>query len=438
MINLNSVPDLNFPPVFPIGAVYVSSYLKQIGSEVTFIDFHMDKSHFESLDFLNEEFHCIGFSLRNIDSMELDSVFYTPYYREVMERIVKKAREINPNVLVLLGGGGYSVYHKGLKELLPFDIGITGNVEEDLYEAIVEHTNKLEDDFKIIDNLLPFPLDLNENLVKTYRDIGAYQIGIPTRCGGRCPMKCTYCSYGKIDNKTNITRPLSILKKDILTLYNMGVREIFFTDSLFNISLSHAKEICKMLIDMNLKDFQWSAYAKPTSNIEFIELAAKSGCKSLQISFDTFDPDMLVSLRKGFNQKQATEFVENCKLYNVDLLGLFLFGGPGENEKSIKTTCEFINKYFKRGEFFYSFGMRVLPGSHLAEISGISEEDMVKPLFWPFEEECFDYVLKYLNPKFLRFNNLNKLTSWRNEYKKMKISMLPNATKSVLEGTVIL
>ncbi|WP_137791898.1 radical SAM protein [Bacillus sp. E(2018)] len=438
IINLNSSPDLNFQPVFPIGAVYVHSYLKQIGAESRFIDFFVSPSSFESLEFLNEDFDCIGFSLRNIDSMELDSVFYAPYYRKIMERIVNRAKEINPSTLVLLGGGGYSVYHNGLKDLLPFDIGITGNVEEDLYDAIYNHSQQLGGGFHLLPNFHPFPLDFNSELVHTYIKKGAKQIGIPTRCGGRCPMKCVYCSYGKIDNKTNITRPLNILKEDILSLYNMGIREVFFTDSLFNISLSHAKEICRMIIDLNLPDFQWSAYAKPTTNMEFIELAKRSGCKSLQISFDTFDPEMLKTLKKGFNQDQAIEFIENCKKWELDLMGLFLFGGPGENEETIKETCRIINKYFKRGEFFFSFGMRVLPGSLLADLSGIPEEDMVKPLFWPFEESCFDYVLTHLDQRFLRFNNLGKISSWRREYKKMRLEMLPKANKKILQGTVAL
>jgi radical SAM superfamily enzyme YgiQ (UPF0313 family) len=436
LINLNSAPDLNFQPVFPIGAVYVHSYLKQIGAEVKFVDFKVTPDSFHSLDFLDEDFDCIGFSLRNIDSMELDSKFYAPYYREIMERISKKAKTINPNTLVLLGGGGYSVYHKGLKELLPFDVGITGNVEEDLYKAIHEHTESLEGEYELIENFLPFDLHFDPILVDAYLKIGAYQIGIPTRCGGRCPMKCVYCSYGKIDNKTNITRPLSSLKNDILTLYDMGVREVFFTDSLFNISLSHAKEICRMIIDLNLPDFQWSAYAKPTTNLEFIELASRSGCKSLQISFDTFDPEMLKELRKGFNQNQAIEFIENCQKWNVELMGLFLFGGPGENEQTIKETCRIINKYFKRGEFFFSFGMRVLPGSRLADLSEIPEEEMVQPLFWPFEEKCFDYVLTHLDQRFLHFNNLGKISSWRKEYKKMIVGTLPNTKVPVLQGAL--
>lgn len=228
LINLNSVPNLEFEPVFPIGAVYVQSYLNQIGVEVKFVDFHLSPDNFNSLNFLyEEEFDSIAFSLRNVDSMELDSKYYFPYYNEIMTRIVNNAKKINPSALILLGGGGYSVYHKGLKNTLPFDVGITGNVEEDLFEAIKNHTQKLDENFRLIENFLPFEIQFDEKLVKIYLSLGAKQIGLPTRCGGRCPMKCVYCSYGKIDNKTNITRPITILRNDILQLYNMGVREIF-------------------------------------------------------------------------------------------------------------------------------------------------------------------------------------------------------------------
>lgn len=436
LINLNSLPGLDVVPIFPIGPVYVSSFLQQVGVNVKMVDFFLQPDYLETLEYLNEDFDCIAFSIRNIDTLELDAEIHLPNYRRIMNKIVSKAKEINPSTLVLIGGGGYAVYSEGLEKYLPFDFGVKGNVEENLFEIISNHIQTLQDDIRLIENFSMFDMKFDKELVQTYLKLGSTQIGLPTRCGGRCPLKCTYCSYSKIDSKTNLLRPLSNLRNDILNLYEMGVREVFFTDSLFNISLSHAKSICRMIMDLNLPDFKWFAYAKPTTDKEFIELAARSGCQSLMVSFDTFSPVMLKRLRKSFSVKQAIEFINYCREWNLTLIGLLLFGGPQENEDTIRESCEFVNEHFKNGELFYSFGMRLLPGSKLAEISGIPEDELLFPAFWPFDEACFDYVIKHLDNSFFSFNRLARISNWRKGYHKLKPHLVEQTGITILKRSI--
>ncbi|SLL37432.1 hopanoid biosynthesis associated radical SAM protein HpnJ [Mycobacteroides abscessus subsp. abscessus] len=434
LINLNSLPTMDFHPVFPIGAVYVKSYVKQLGVDIELIDFKENPEEYLNLSFLNSHIDCLAFSIRNVDSMELNSKYYLKYYKDFMDKIIPIAKKRNPNMRTLIGGGGYAVYSEGLKKYLPFQYGIKGNIEEEIFDFLSDHIQSLGEDIRLIPNHSLFSLDFTNSLVQTYKDIGVKQIGLPTRCGGRCPMKCVYCSYGKIDNKTNITRPLKLLKEDILNLYDMGIREIFFTDSLFNINLDHSKSICNLLIDLNLDGFRWSAYAKPTVNEEFVALAAQSGCKELMVSFDTFSPSMLIKLKKGFNLNIAKTFIDNCRKYNVTLLGMLLFGGPEENEESIKETCKFTNENFKKGEIFFSFGMRVLPGSQLAILSGIPEKEMITPLFWPFDESCFDYAIKHFDAQFLKYTTLGRISNWRKAYREMREYSYPGTNSFVLQG----
>jgi hypothetical protein len=97
-----------------------------------------------------------------------------------------------------------------------------------------------------------------------------------------------------------------------------------------------------------------------------------------------------------------------------------------------------VNQYFHPGELFFSFGMRLLPGSSLAELSGIPEREMIYPIFWPFNESCFDYVINHLDKRFLRFNTLARVSSWRKAYHDMQLIQFPGIDTPILKRPVAL
>ncbi len=429
LVNLNSLPGLGFSPVFPVGANYIRSLLLEMGAEVSFIDFVRRPDWLESLDFADGEFDCIAFSIRNLDSMELDGEYLVDDYLKMTNLIINRGKQRNPHARILLGGSALSAYPEGLAEVFPYDAAITGDTEESLFQFIRNHIRDMQGERHIaIAGACPerfaFEIRYEPDLVRAYMAIGAGQIGIPTRCGGRCPMQCIYCSYGLLDRDTNYTRSLEHLRSEILHLYEIGVRELFFTDSIINISPGHARNLCHLLIELNLPGLEWTAYARPTVNEEFLRLAALSGCKALSVSFDTFSPEMLTSLRKGFSVQSAGRFIELCRKYEVNLIGLLLFGGPEETELTVRETCEFANRYLEPGQLFFSFGIRVSPGSGLQTLLGQPGDELLAPHFLGFDERIFDYVLTHLDGRFVSMNLLLKISKWRAAYKQMK----PKAT----------
>lgn len=442
VVNLNSLPNLGFSPVFPVGGNYVRSLLLEMNTEAAFIDFVERPDLFESLEFCSWEFDCIAFSIRNLDSMELDGEYLFEYYLEITKVIIARAKKHNPAVKILLGGSAITAYPEGFTEKFPFDAVIENDTEQQLFSFISAHIHELQDEGQAVQMLSPCPfrfsfeIGYDEALVQAYLRIGATQIGIPTRCGGRCPMQCIYCSYGLLDQNTNYTRSLEHIRSEILSLYKTGVRELFFTDSLINISLGHARDICKLLIELNLPGLRWSAYARPTGNEEFIRLAARSGCRMLSVSFDTFSPSMLISLKKGFTLEAVQKFLELCKKYELPVVGLLLFGGPEETQLTIRETCEFANRYLEPGQLFFSFGIRISPGSGLEVLLGQSRTELVIPHFLSFDDRIFDYVLTYLDGRFVSMNLLLKISKWRASYKKMHYKKTNHPHLSVVHAEV--
>lgn len=119
VVNLNSLPNLGFSSVFPVGGNYVRSLLLEMNTEAAFIDFVERPDLFESLEFCSWEFDCIAFSIRNLDSMELDGEYLFKYYLEITKVIIARAKKHNPAVKILLGGSAITAYPEGSPRSFP-------------------------------------------------------------------------------------------------------------------------------------------------------------------------------------------------------------------------------------------------------------------------------------------------------------------------------
>lgn len=201
LVNLNSIKGLDITPIYPIGAVYAGTILRQLGAEVEIIDFVQSPGQYDSLDFADQEFDCLAFSLRNWDSTEINCLYLEPLYTEFIKKVVRRARQRNRQLLTLIGGAGFTVFSDGIKELL-FDIdhGISENIEDSLYERLQAHINEIRLDVFSLQRIcdFSFPVDHDPELIEAYIRWGSLQFGMPTKIGGKCSEKCIYCSYSII------------------------------------------------------------------------------------------------------------------------------------------------------------------------------------------------------------------------------------------------
>lgn len=421
LINMNSIHTIKTQGLYPIGLTCIETYLKMQNIEVEIIDFLKNPEYLDDFNFLNRCFDFIAFSIRNMECDELNGKSFIHEYNEFIYIVKDKAKEINPNVKFILGGAGYSIYSKCIGSLFKHDYSIIGPGEHAICEIIRSgDVNKHENTSYIEEQIFKnTKLQFNSQLIKAYLKDGFNEIGIPT-VKGKCKLNCIYCSYKLIEPNKVITRDIKVIKEEIQELYKMGVRRIFFTDSVFNTDLEHSKKICKMISELNLSDFSWSAYVTPFIDEEFMQLVSKSNCKNLLISFDSFSQDVIDNLKKGFNINEVKEFIKLSRKYKIDFKSFLMFGGIGETEKSVIESCEFANKYLNKDELCISFGMRIMPQSGLSKITKLEDKELLIPKFFPFDEKIYEYVLKNLDSRFLSISKLSEVIQSRNAYRSMK------------------
>ena len=101
--------------------------------------------------------------------------------------------------------------------------------------------------------------------------------------------------------RTFRSRPVDEVIGDIETIKRMGGKRVLILDDNPIGNVKYAKELFKAMIPLKM---EWAS--QMTINIarneELLDLAAKSGCRSLSIGLESVSQDNLEDIDKGFNK----------------------------------------------------------------------------------------------------------------------------------------
>lgn len=303
-------------PILPLGLLYIFSELKKANCNVKLYDTNFDEEHKNLLnDIKNIKPKFIGISMRCIDSCtSWNKQFYYPFF----VKFANQLKNISSGSNIIVGGPGFAIFAEEImKEIEDIEIGIKGEGEKKFLEIIenFESLSKIRGIYyrannkRIIYTGIPEKVNLesitnpqiNEDYLMKYNKVD-YQIGIESKRG--CNFKCIYCTYPHISGKVRLLSVNKILEI-IEIFYKKGMRSFFFTDSIFNYPLEHAKRVCKGLIEQkwNLK---WGAHFNEAfMDEELLVLAKSAGCRKMAFGLDGADDYSLGKLGKQTNIKHA-------------------------------------------------------------------------------------------------------------------------------------
>lgn len=374
--------NLRKPSISPIGLDYVGSFLATNGFNVDLLDLHFSDSIKSDIKnkLVNSSFLAIGVNIRNIDDFSyINQEFYLPKIKEIVEEIRKYC-----HAPIILGGGGFSIMPLEIAKYIGADYGIIGDGEVtflELLENIKSHKEDLSENidgivFKdsiykktepVFSSLENFPLpdrDLSDN--KRYFKEGA-RGSIETKRG--CNRNCIYCTDPITKGPQFRVRPIKTVIKELKNLIEKDINIIRFCDSEFNIPMDYATDLLNQIIDSGIgSKIQWySNMCSVSFNDSFTKLLKKAGCAGIEFGADSACEKMLKSLRKNYTLDDLSNVVKLCSKYEIEFYFGLLFGGPGEDEKTIKDTIDYMKKLAPT-EVYISFGLRVYPGTYLSRI----------------------------------------------------------------------
>lgn len=391
-------------PVLPIGLCYVASALENAGHEVQIEDlcFARDTKRAVQTAIAQHQPSLIGFGLRNMDNCDF---YRTKDFLPEAAELIRACRAVSSSP-VLLGGSAFSIMPQEIFELLQPDFGIAGDGEL----AAVALANAIErgTEYGDIPGLLfrdggeicvrpPLPSpNLDEiSPPRIYRWVDVrpylkYEGVYPLQSKRGCALKCVYCTYVAIEGSRYRFRSGETIAEEVADVYrHSGVRHFEFVDSTFNAPPHHAMEICTALQRRRLPvRFIGNGMNPVATSPELLRQMKLAGFDSLVATAESASDAVLKNLRKGFDRSHLEKVASASRDSGLPTLWIFLLGGPGETEETVRETIDFFReKTGPRDVGFVTAGLRIYPQTALEETArseGViaSRRDLLQPRFY--------------------------------------------------------
>ncbi len=353
-----------------------------------------------------EEFNpdYVGVSLRNIDDMKiLDTAYFPDRVKSGVIDVIKRYKKVP----LILGGSGFSIYPIEIMELFDGDYGIVGEGEHSLpalLKALDENGDPSGIPGVILRGQKSFKRSWNNNRLLEipkseidkklsfvdYKERGAYSI--QTKRG--CAHECIYCSYGTIEGVSFRARTPESIADEIEEVYHrLGTTMFEFVDSTFNDPAGHAEAICRAIIKKKVKVNLRTMGINPVNvTTELFDLMKEAGFAQMDCTPDSASPTMIKNMMKNFTIEQLERAARLIKEYDMPTMWFFIFGGPGENEKTVAETFSFIDNYVNQYDMVHmTVGLRIYPETKLHEIAVnegylSADHNLLKPVFYVSKE----------------------------------------------------
>jgi anaerobic magnesium-protoporphyrin IX monomethyl ester cyclase len=407
-------------PVLPIGLCYVASSLEKSGFDVQFLDMQWlersDGMIEKSIAVFKPDL--VGVSIRNIDNVDQQAPFF--YLEDVLKNVIEPVKLATDAPLVI-GGSAVSVMPTRIMEYLDVEYAISGEGEDGMvqFARFCERGTDVSQVSGLLQRkgnaIIRNPIKRIEKLdeltpPEIYRwiDWGRYRLNytpFPVQTKRGCALTCTYCVYNSVEGRRYRLRdPAGVVDEieDIVRICNPQVIE--FTDSTFNIPIEHAMAVCREIIKRKLK-VSFNTMGINPSNVteEFAALMKEANFMEVSCTPETGSSRMLKSLGKNFTLEDVRRTAENLKKVDLPVVWYFLFGGPGENEDTIRETFSFIETNIRKKDLvFITSGIRILPDSPLYDFAieeGCIQEDtdILKPCWYHPEGITSENMLFLIN-----------------------------------------
>lgn len=364
--------------LFPLGLGYVASVLERDGFEVSMVD--CPSEGYETSMDIGKERIVYGLSNDEIrrrieqyrpDAIGISCLFSTLEKRMLM--IARIAREVDPNIVVVVGGPHVGAFYNRLSRDSAVDYCVIGEGEyttRNLFTAMNEgrpvdsagamafrrggerviHT---QNDW--IQNLdeLPFPArhlipqDVYFKIGKTQglRLDGEERLRLTQMTTSRgCPFQCTYCAKNVTWGKGYRARSAkNVLDEMEHLIEDYNIERFAFQDDNFTADMARAAQIFDGIVERKF-NITWEAHNGLGVNFlnpPLLEKMKASGCVSFTIAVESANDATLRRVKKPNYIKLAPPIVKKAKELAIEVRGFFMIGFPGETLEEVQKTVAY-------------------------------------------------------------------------------------------------
>jgi anaerobic magnesium-protoporphyrin IX monomethyl ester cyclase len=279
----------------------------------------------------------------------------------VTVRVAQEIKKRDPKVIIIVGGAHVtgapaSSLFEGI------DYGIIGEGEE----ALLELLNTLERGSKpdAVKNLVyrsngqptvnecrPYIRDLDAlplpawDLMRLpeYTDPAYFEgshLAIYASRG--CPYDCSFCASAVTWKRQLRLRSVDSVIGEIRHIVNvLGVNNLMFWDDDFAANEKWALEICRRMVDENLRVGTTVQLRADSISEALIKALKMSGCRFAAIGVESGNEEMLVKIGKKENKDQLRKAIRMMKDLGLPSIASYIIGLPGDTHATIRETMDF-------------------------------------------------------------------------------------------------
>jgi len=338
----------------PLNLMYLAAALEKASLSVKILDDDLYQVGFEKIASLASK----------IDPVVVGVTATTATIKNAL-KYVKAIKEILPNTLAVIGGSHPTFTPSGtLKAGDGLDVVVVGEGEETLTEVAEEYIKNGFNNFENVKGIVyrdngkinatpPRPLIKNldglsfpaRHLVpfNEYKTSQSQAGGIITSRG--CVFNCNYCSSSLIMGKKFRSRSAENVVDELEELvYKYGVRDIAFLDDIFMLNKRRARAVADEIKNRCLDISFVTSSRVDTVNQELLECLKSAGMSTLYCGIESGSQRVLDLMGKGITLKQSEDAIKAAKNVDINVLGSFMLGYPGETAQEMDQTIDFSIK----------------------------------------------------------------------------------------------
>lgn len=365
---------------YPLGVLYLASYLAKNGFQVKVVDAIAENMTFNQ---------CVG-SFKDCDVVGASAV--TSTFNQA-SNILRTAKTLGKTTVI--GGVHVTSLAREVMETNPWiDYGVIGEGEHTLLELVKylssgeNHPSMLaikglvfrnngmvqfSGERELIQNIdeLPYPaLGLIDFPSKKYSVSALYAKRSP--CGNiitsrGCPYDCLYCASCTMWRRTVRYRSPENVIGEMQVLFDLGVKELKIWDDTFTLNKERVVKICQMMTDEGF-DFTWSCLTRVDHlELEMLKEMKNAGCWLVDFGIDAGTQEGLDILRKHVTLQQNIDGVKLVKKAGIEAKGNVILGTPGDTVESIRATIDHTKQLDL--DYLNICTMTPIPGSDLYEMA---------------------------------------------------------------------
>jgi len=279
--------------------------------------------------------------------------------------VAKLAKEINPDIKVIIGGAHATINGKSVFDCENIDVSCIGEGET----TIVEFLQALENDSPLntvngiifkddnngiiqtpprayIEDLdsLEFPLTYAPKIFKDFskypKDAFSYIFG-----SRGCPYACTFCeSKSMWTRKVRYRSPENIVA-EIKQMEEFGLKKVVFDDDTFGISKKNIKAINDLMKkEVPNVTYQCETVVQLAKDENVVKDMKNGGCTTVFVGIESGNNEMLKKIKKSQTTDECIQAVNNLKKHKIETHTFLMIGFPEETEETLQETMDFIPK----------------------------------------------------------------------------------------------